>query len=106
MQYILIALIILAFAAKPLMRILNIPRATISRAKVVHKREYTGTGGHVGKYSLQHHYFITFMYMSGNNWKNKEFSVSKKIYNSIAPNEEGILRHTNTAYRGFEKFKK
>ena len=104
-------LFLLNFLSKWLSKKLNIPKATISRAQVLHKRAWgpktAGNDGNTwGARSLKTYYYITFLYMIDSKWVEGEFLVPKKVYAFSHKGDEGILKHTYTAFRDFEKFKK
>ena len=92
-----------------LMTKLNIIKPVISRAKIVHKRMWDGppqAGLWVAPKSIKPDYYITFSFMIDNNWTEADFKVSRKIYDSYAVGNEGILKHNYTDFREFEKFQK
>ena len=86
---------------------LNIPKATASRAKIIHKRIWEGppqAGLWVAPKLLKPMYYITFAYMLDNNWTETDFKVPGKVYDSYHAGDEGILKHYHTEFRNFEKF--
>ena len=92
------------FAMKIIQKLLqksNILKATLSRAKVMDKRTCTVYVRNAPNIL----YYVTFLYMIENQWHEREFGVSKKIYNSLYVDQEGILKHDYTEFIDFEKFK-
>ena len=120
----ILAVPLLIYFAKPILRKLNIPKATISRAKLLQKEIWDGanaskqllqkeiwSGASVPSPSLRvkeivpkKEYLLTFAYMVENDWKEHKFTVPPKIYDAIAVGDEGILKHHYTEIVGFEKF--
>jgi len=106
---IVIAVFPVYFLTKWTLRKFDIPKATVSRAKLVHKRIYSGPNyaAHlINPKAAKPIYHITFAYMVDNNWTEEEFKVSKKIYDSFHQGSEGILKHNYTEFRDFEVFEK
>ena len=95
------------YLIKYILRKFDIPRATASRAKILNKRIYDGPNyaAHlIAPKAANPVYFITFAYMIDNNWTEKEFNISKKIFNSFHEGNEGILKHNYEEFRNFEIF--
>jgi len=83
---------------------LNLLKATESRAKVIHKKEYGEKAEFIGALHVNTFYRVTFAYMIDNSWTEADFEVSKKIYNSFSVGDEGILKHNYTEFIDFKKF--
>jgi len=92
------------FLIKWLLRKFDIPKSTESRAKVVHKRIYTGPNyaPHlIAPKAAKPIYYLTFSYIVDNNLTDEEFKVSKKVFDSFHTGNEGILKHNYTEFRDF-----
>ncbi|MCL1794200.1 MAG: DUF2500 domain-containing protein [Oscillospiraceae bacterium] len=106
---VIFALCAIVFFAKPVLRKLDIPKSSASRAKALDKRVWDGLGlpslfVRPREIAPKKEYFVTFTYMVDNEWTDAEFSVSQKDYESIAVGDEGILKHRYTDFVAFERF--
>jgi len=110
--FILIIIIpIIFYLLKPILRKLDIPKATISRAKLIQKEVWSGGNMpnpyvRVREIIPKTEYLLTFAYMEENSWGNHKFIVPFKVYEAIAVGDEGILKHHYTEFVSFDKFEK